>query len=136
MRWNRVVSRHVRRPWLAIVLISAVLATLLQGPSSVFAATNPVRLPVRHGPAPVKLPPSSGEPAPKQPERLSVGEQPDRRSRYSSTRYNADHTFTTTISAHPANYQVRNGGWEPIDNALVSSREKGYAYQNGANSFQ
>src|SRR5215469_7342157 len=136
MRRNRVVLRHVRRPWLAIVLVSAVLATLLQGPSSVFAATNPVRLPVRHGPAPVKLPPSSGEPATTQPKRPSVGEQPDRRTRFSSTRYNADHTFTTSTSLHPVNYRAANGVLQPIDSTLVSSSQSGYAYQNRANNFQ
>src|SRR5262245_40199264 len=136
MRRNRAASRHVRRLWLAIAMVSVVLAALLQGPSSVFAMALPVRPPTGHTAAPVKLPPSSGEPAPEQPKKLSVGEQPDRRTRYSSTRYNADHTFTTTTSIHPVNYRVRNGGWQPIDNTLVSSGEKGYAYQNGANSFQ
>src|SRR6266699_2823142 len=136
MRRNRVVSRHVRRLWLAVAMTSAVLATLLQGPASVFAATNPVRSPVGHAAAPVKLPPSSGEPAPEQPKRLSVGEQPDLRTRFSSTRYNADHTFTTSTSVHPVNSRVPKGGWQPIDNTLVSSPEGEYACQNRANSFQ
>ena len=86
--------------------------------------------------APVKLPASSSEPAAKQLKKLSVGEQADRRTRYSSTRYNANHTFTTTSSIHPIHYRVHNGAWEPIDHNLVSSKEKGYAFQDGANSFQ
>jgi RHS repeat-associated protein len=116
--------------------VGAVLAALLQGPASVYAATNPVRPPASHSPAPVKLPASSGEPAPMQPKRLQVGEQPSLRTQHSATRYNADHTLTTTTSIDPVNYRARNGSWQPIDNALVSGKQKGYAYQNGANSFQ
>lgn len=123
------------------MLAGGVLAgPLLQGPSPVFAAWAAAHPPASqasgHNTVPVKLPASSGEPAAKQPKKLTVGEQPDRRTRYSSTRYNADHTFTTTTSIHPINYRVRNGGWEPIDNSLTSSKEKGYAYQNRANSWQ
>jgi TGF-beta propeptide len=116
-------------------MVAAVLATVLQGPASAFAATNPVRLPAGHSTAPVKLPASSGEPASKQPRKLPVGEQPDLRTRFSSTRYNADHSFTTSTSIHPVNYRTA-GGWQPIDNTLGSTRQSGYAYQNRANSFQ
>jgi len=125
---------------LAAMLASGLLAApLLQGPSTAFgawAAAHPLTRASGRTTAPVKLPPSSGEPAATQPKKLTLGEQPDRRTRYSSTRYNADHTFTTTSSIHPLNYRVRNGGWEAIDNNLVSSKEKGYAFQDGANSFQ
>src|SRR5215469_4949265 len=136
MRRNTSRSGRKKRLWLAVAALSAVLTALLQAPSSVYAATNPIRPPASHSAAPVKLPPASGEPAAKQPRKLPVGEQPDRRTRFSSTRFNADHTFTTTTSVHPVNYRVANGGWQPIDNSLGTSRQKGYAYQNGANSFQ
>ena len=136
MRKNRAVSRHVRRLWLAIAMMSMVLAALLQGPSSVFAATVPVRPPAGHAAAPVKLPPSSGEPAAKQPPHLTVGEQPDRRTRTSTTRYNADHTFTTTVYDSPINYRDRLGHWQQIDSTLGSTSVKAYSYQNRANSFQ
>jgi hypothetical protein len=136
MRRNTPGSVKKRRLWLAVAMVSVVLATLLQWPSSVYAAANPVRPAASRSTAPVKLPLASGEPAPKQPKKLPAGEQPDLRTRFSSTRYNADHTFTTTTSVHPVNYRVANGGWQPIDNSLVASRQKGYAYQNGANSFQ
>src|SRR5215831_14507690 len=99
---------------IASLLLAAGLlaAPVLQGPATAFAAwaaANPINPPSR-GPAPVKPPASSGEPAAKQPKKLTVGEQADRRTRFSSTRYNADHTFTTTTSIHPLNYKVRNGG--------------------------
>jgi RHS repeat-associated protein len=124
---------------IASLLLAAGLlaAPVLQGPATAFAAwaaANPINPPSR-GPAPVKLPASSGEPAAKQPKKLTVGEQADRRTRFSTTRYNADHTFTTTTSIHPLNYKVRNGGFAPIDNTLVTGKEKGYAFQDGANSF-
>src|SRR5215472_13801922 len=134
-------SAHLRRMLLAVMLAGGLLAApLLEGPATAFgawAAAHPA--PGQTSPrktAPVKLPTSSGEPAAKQPKKLTVAEQPDRRTRYSSTRYNADHTFTTMASIHPINYRVRNSGWEPIDNNLVSSKEKRYAFQDGANSFQ
>jgi hypothetical protein len=137
MRRCRLLSVRVNRLLLAIITVCAALAAPLQGPASVFAATSPVRPPGGHvAPAPVKLPPSSGEPVTRQPNRPSVGEQPDRRTRYSTTRYNADHSFTTSTSVHPVNYRMASGGWQPIDNTLVPSRTGGYAYQNGANSFQ
>src|SRR5262249_44485067 len=128
--------------FLAVMLAGGLLAApLLQGPATAYGAWAAAHLPPpsqssRGKAAPVKLPPLSGEPAATQPKKLTVGEQTDRRSRFSSTRYNADHTFTTTISSHPVNYRVRNGGWQPIDGALVSSNQKGYAYQNRANAFQ
>src|SRR5215472_7033632 len=84
--WNRAASGRAAL-WLAMAAVGAVLAGLLQEPASVYAATNPVRPPASHTPAPVKLPPSSGEPAPKQPKKLLVGDQPDLRTRFSSTRY-------------------------------------------------
>src|SRR5262252_10802044 len=126
---------------LAVMLAGGLLvAPLLQGPSTAFGAWAASHPPPSQasGPktAPVKLPTSSGEPAAKQPKKLSMGEQPERRTRYSSTRYDANHTFTTTTSTHPLNYRVRNGGWEVIDSTLVSTKEKGYAYQNRANSWQ
>src|SRR5215471_15034851 len=125
---------------LAVALAAGLQAgPFLEGPSSAFAASAAAHPPGQANlrtPAPVKLPPSSGEPAAKQPKKLSIGEQPERRTRYSSTRYDANHTFTTTTSTQPVNYRVRNGGWEPIDSTLVSTKEKGYAYQNRANSWQ
>jgi len=132
---------HLRRMLLAAMLAGGLLAApLLQGPSTAFGAWAAAHPPPSQasGPksAPVKLPTSSGEPAATQPKKLTVGEQADRRTRYSTTRYNPDHTFTTTISSHPVNYRARNGGWEPIDSTLVSAKEKGYAYQNRANSWQ
>ena len=124
------------RLWLAAGMLSAILSTVLQASSSVFAITNPVRPPAGHATAPVKLPASSGEPASRQPKKLSVGEQPDLRTRYSSTRYNADHSFTTSTSVHPVNYRATNGGWQPVDSTLIASNQGGYAWQNRANSFQ
>jgi hypothetical protein len=136
MRRNTPRSGKKRRLWLAVAGVNAVVTALLQAPSSVYAATNPVRPPASHSAAPVKLPPVSGEPAAKQPKKLAVGEQPDRRTRFSSTRFNADHTLTTTASIEPINYRARDGGWRPIDNTLVPTRQKGYAYQNAANAYQ
>jgi RHS repeat-associated protein len=138
---GKAASAHLKRMLMAVGLAAGLLAApLLEGPSEAFAAWAAAHpLPGQasgRNAAPVKLPASSGEPAAKQPKKLSVGEQADRRTRYSSTRYNADHTFTTTISGHPVNYRVRNGGWEAIDSTLVSTKEKGYTYQNRANSFQ
>ena len=133
---GKAASAHLRRTLLAATLAGVVVGAQLPASSSGFAAPRPPTQAGARTTAPVKLPPSSGEPAAKQPKKLTVGEQPDRRTRHSSTRYNADHTFTTTISIHPVNYWVRNGGWEAIDSTLVSTKEKGYAYQNRANSWQ
>src|SRR5207302_11447676 len=109
MRRNGVASGNMKRLWLAIAVVGAVITSLLQAPASVYAATNPVRPATAQGPAPVKLPASSGEPAARQPKQPVVGEQPERRTRFSSTRYNADHTFTTTTSVHPLNYRSPGG---------------------------
>jgi RHS repeat-associated protein len=81
-------------------------------------------------------PRQSSPPAPTQPKPLRVGEQPDRRTRTSVTRFNADHTFTTTAYAHSVNYREPRGEWRPIDSTLVPTQERGYAYENRANSFR
>jgi Bacterial Ig domain/Disaggregatase related repeat/TGF-beta propeptide len=65
-----------------------------------------------------------------------VGEQPELRTRTSNTTYNADHTFTATVSSHPLNYRDSHGTWQPIDSTLIASSQKGYAYQNRANVFR
>jgi RHS repeat-associated protein len=124
------------RLWIAAATLAGILCTALQASSSVFAMANPVRPPAGPATAAVKLPPSSGEPASRQPRKRPVGEQPDLGTRFSSTRYNADHSFTTSTSVHPLNYRAANGAWQPIDNTLIASKQIGYAYQNGANSFQ
>jgi len=84
-------------------------------------------------PAPPK---QSSPPHATQPKPLKVGELPDRRTRTSVTHFNADHTFTTTAYGHSVNYREPHGGWQPIDSTLVSTKEKGYAYENHADSFR
>ncbi len=39
------------------------------------------------------------------------------------------------ISSAPINYRDTNGDWQPIDNTLVPSHQRGYAYQNKANRY-
>jgi RHS repeat-associated protein len=137
MRRNGVVTSHVGRMWLAAMLVAAVVAAPLQGSASVFAATNPVRSTGHPGPstsAPVKLPPSSGEPAPNQPRGRSAGEQADLRTRFSSTVYNPDHTFTTTAFPHPVNYRDTSGKWQPI--ARPAGPASGYAWAGPSGSFK
>jgi len=92
MRRN-VGSGEKRRLWLSAAGACAVLVGLLQGPSSVYAAANPIRPPASHSTAAVKLPPSSGEPAPTQPKPVKIGERPDLRGRFSSTRLNQQCTI-------------------------------------------
>ena len=71
-----------------------------------------------------------------QPKPPPVGELADRRTPTSVTRYNADHTYTTTSYGGSVNYRQAQGGWAPIDSNLVPTGEKGYAYENRANRFR
>jgi hypothetical protein len=99
------------------------------------ASGGPLSAPVRTADAASSAPASKHAQAPAHPV-LQVGEQPRMRTRYSTTTYNADHTFSTRISGRPVNYRDRLGNWQPIDSTLGASQVPGYAYQNRANSFQ
>ena len=74
---GKAASAHLKRILLSVALAAGLLAgPFLQGPSSAFAASAaahpaPGRANLRT-PAPVKLPPSSGEPAAKQPKKLLI----------------------------------------------------------------
>src|SRR5215831_8306651 len=103
---------------------SAVLLLLAFGLVADTALNN------RPRPAPINAFPRPATPPP-----LRVGEQADRRTGTSVTRFNADHTFTTTVYAAPVNYLDSHGRWQPIDSTLGPSTAKGYAYQNRANAF-
>jgi RHS repeat-associated protein len=63
------------------------------------------------------------------------GEIVDRRTRTSSTQRNADGTLTTTTFGGSLHYRDESGLWRPISTDLVPSRDVGFAYGNGANSF-
>jgi RHS repeat-associated protein len=80
---------------------------------------------------------SASTPAkPRTPPPLPVGELSAKRTRTSTTQYNANHTFTTTVYDSSVNYLDRQGRWQRIDSTLGSTSARGYAYQNRANNFQ
>jgi RHS repeat-associated protein len=63
-------------------------------------------------------------------------ELPERRTQKSVTYLNSDGSFTTSLYAQPVNYRDRQGHWQPINSKLVPAEKPGYAYRNGANSFE
>jgi RHS repeat-associated protein len=65
-----------------------------------------------------------------------VGELPERRTATSTTRRNADKSFTTTLYGEPVNFRAPDGSWQPIDATLHPINEGGYAWRSGANAFE
>jgi len=68
-----------------------------------------------------------------------VGELPERRTRTSLTRREADGRLRTTIFGEPVHYRAKDGSWQRIDSALHEmappDERGGYRWQNGANEF-
>ena len=76
----------------------------------------------------------AGPAKPATPPRL--GELPERRTRSSTTRRNADGSLTTTLHSGPVNYRAANGSMQPIDTKLHPTDQDGYAWRSGTNAFQ
>lgn len=66
---------------------------------------------------------------------MSGQELPALRTRTSHTYLGSDGTYQAQIFSGSINYQDANGKWQPIDNTLVPSSDKGVAYQNTANHY-
>lgn len=65
-----------------------------------------------------------------------LGELPERRTRTSTTRRNANGSLTTTLHSGPVNYRASDGSMQPIDTKLARTDQDGYAWRSGANAFQ
>ncbi len=65
-----------------------------------------------------------------------VGELPERSTATSTTRRNADGSYTTTISNGPVNYRASDGSMHAIDSSLYPIHDDGYGWRSGANVFQ
>ena len=116
-------TRPPRRP-VTVVVVVAVLAALM--------ATGPA--PAAAGPAgPPRPAPTAAPATPAAPPRL--GELPERRTRTSTTRRNANGTLTTTVFAGPVHYQAADGSWQRIDPSLRPIDRQGYRWQNTAGAF-
>ncbi len=103
---------------LTLAVIVAVLGAASGGPLSTTARTVDA---ASSTPAPRS---SAASPRPS----LKVGEQTQMRTRYSTTTYNADHTFSTRVSGHPITYRDKTGHWQLIDSTLTATSVRGYAY--------
>ncbi|MBQ7047089.1 MAG: hypothetical protein IJN85_05055 [Oscillospiraceae bacterium] len=57
-------------------------------------------------------------------------------SPYTAGYQNEDGTFTLYIFSAPVQYKVGNKKYSPIDNSLVTSEKKDYAFENKANSVK
>jgi hypothetical protein len=58
------------------------------------------------------------------------------RTRTSRTYRNGNGSLTTTLYSGSVNYRQAGRGWRSISSRLVPARRAGYAWKNGANSFQ
>lgn len=119
-------QRTRRRP-LNFLIIVALLVGLT-------ATTSPAAAQARRPTTGGSQAPAAGPAKPATPPRL--GELPERRTRTSTTRRNADGSFTTTVHSGPVNYRAANGSMQPIDTKLHPTDQDGYAWRSGANAFQ
>ncbi len=119
-------QRTRRRP-LSFLVVVALLVGLT-------ATTSPAAAQVRRPTTGSGQAPVAGPAKPATPPRL--GELPERRTRSSTTRRNADGSLTTTIHSGPVNYRAANGSMQPIDTKLHRADQDGYAWRSGANAFQ
>jgi len=119
-------QRTRRRP-LSFLVVVALLVGLT-------ATTSPAVAQVRRPTTGSGQAPVAGPAKPATPPRL--GELPERRTRSSTTRRNADGSLTTTIHSGPVNYRAANGSMQPIDTKLHRADQDGYAWRSGANAFQ
>lgn len=65
-----------------------------------------------------------------------IGDLPERRTATSTTRRNPNGSLTTTLYGGQINYRASDGTWHPIDSALHTINEGGYAWRSGANAFE
>lgn len=84
----------------------------------------------------------TGPPARPQPKNVfpsvaaSKVELNSRRTANSREFLNPDGTFSLEVTPRPENFKDKAGKWQPIDNQLVATTDKGFAYENRANSFK
>ena len=108
-----------------------VVVALLVG---LTATTSPVAAQARRPTTSSGQAAAAGPAKPATPPRL--GELPERRTRSSTTRRNADGSLTTTVHSGPVNYRAADGSMQPIDTTLHPTDQDGYAWRSGANAFQ
>ncbi len=97
----------------AVVLVVVVSAVMV--PAAARAQAQPVR---PHAPA------------------VSPGELPGRSTATSTTRRNADGSYTTTVYGGPVNYRAPDGSMRSIDTSLYPVDAGGYGWRSGDNVFQ
>ncbi|MBU7005610.1 DNRLRE domain-containing protein [Phosphitispora fastidiosa] len=85
------------------------------------------------------LPETAGPKKPRNPavlEAKSRNEVREKRTEYSKTFKISDSEYRTEVYQEPVHYRDENNGLADIDNTLVESPEKGYAFENRANSLK
>ena len=122
----RGVHEHRKRSVVAAIAALVLFTCLAQLQGSVLGASRPAAA-QSSGPA--------AHPVAKATPPLKVGEQPNRRTRTSTTKYDGGNSFTTSLYQSPVNYKDAKGNWQPISDQLVADATAGYSYRNQANSF-
>jgi RHS repeat-associated protein len=120
----------------------AVFVSVILSSSPVVASQPPIRVmpgtAVVHSntfvPGRINRQPVGGPPAGPHAEKKSRTEIVGLRTRTSNT-YSIGQLNEADIYPGSINYQDSRGSWRPIDNSLVPSRRKGYAYTNAANRY-